>query len=102
MTQAARDLDDFVIKITGNFALPIFFLNVNKLLLDKLFLNFDMARGDLSTLPAKLNACDWCIRHYENVDDGATFEGLWSTETWARFNDWCDKQGISNPYTTDE
>lgn len=73
--------------------------SITELFIDELF---DMARGDLSTLPAKLNACDWCIRHYENVDDGATFEGLWSTETWARFNDWCDKQGISNPYTTDE
>ena len=64
---------------------------------------FDMAKGDLSTLPAKLDACDWCIRHIEYLTDfDGTLESLWATETWASFSAWCEEKGIPNPYTTGE
>lgn len=68
--------------------------NVTTSLVDALW---DMANGDLQSLPEKLEKRDWCVRYYQQAADGY-FEKEWSGETWDAFDAWCKKKGIENPY----
>lgn len=67
--------------------------NVTASLVDALW---DMANGDLSSLPEQLEQRDWCIRYYQQTD--GYFEKEWNGATWDAFDEWCKKKGIENPY----
>lgn len=67
--------------------------NVTAAIVDALW---DMANGDLSSLPEKLEQRDWCIRYHQQAD--GYFEKEWNGATWDAFDEWCKKRGIENPY----
>lgn len=67
--------------------------NVTTAIVDALW---DMASGDLQSLPEKLEERGWCVRHYQYAD--GYFEHEWGDETWSAFDAWCKKKGLENPY----